>query len=150
MSIVTKNGKRSDSTDLVRADAAASRTAPNESASVPRANLLPPEIGQRNRAKKTRRHMRMALVGIVIVAVGATGGAFAYNSLAQTRLAVAQSDATRLAAEQAKFGEVKAIQDHITLGAAARKVGGATDIDWSDYLSQLEAALPAGVTVDSI
>jgi Tfp pilus assembly protein PilN len=116
----------------------------------PRANLLPPEIGENHKRRAVRRGLRFIIVAAVLVAVLGTGGAWYYSFSAQQGLAEAQTETQRLAAEHAKYADVAKTITGIAAGKAAVHVGGGTDIDWSAYLTKLQATLPAGVTLTNV
>jgi Tfp pilus assembly protein PilN len=116
----------------------------------PRANLLPPEINENLRRKATRRGLRFVVVAAVVVAVAGVGGSWFYAQTAQQSMAAEQQRTVQLAKEKADYADVSETTQGIALGKAAVKVGGSTDIDWSDYLAKLQGTLPAGVTLTSV
>lgn len=116
----------------------------------PRVDLMPPEVQLKRSQLRTRRSLRLVLFAVFLVVVVACGGAWAWSTLAQTSLATAQSEQQSLIAQQAKYSKVTTIQDATTLIKAAQIVGDATEIDWQDYLSRLQATLPAGVTLATV
>jgi hypothetical protein len=99
---------------------------------------------------RTRRSLRLALFGVFVLVVVACGGTWAWNALAQTNLASAQSQQQNLVAQQAKYSKVTTVQNAITLIKAGQIVGDATEIDWQDYLTKLQATLPAGVSLVTV
>lgn len=116
----------------------------------PRVDLMPPEIRLKRSQLRTRRSLRLALFGVFVLVVVACGGAWAWNAIAQTTLASAQAEQQNLVAQQAKYSKVTAIQNAITLIKAGQIVGDATEIDWQDYLTKLQATLPSGVTLVTV
>jgi hypothetical protein len=116
----------------------------------PRADLMPPEIRLKRSQLRTRRSLRLALFGVFLLVVVACGGTWAWSALAQTALASAQSQQQALVAQQAKYSEVTTLQNGITLIQAGQVVGDATEIDWQDYLTKLQATLPAGVALKTV
>jgi hypothetical protein len=113
----------------------------------PRVDLMPPEIRVKRSQLRTRRSLRMVLVGVVAVTLVACGATLAWNKITQTSLGVAQAEQQSLVAQQAKFGEVTTISDQIALIEAGQRVGSATEVQWGPYITQLQAALPAGTTL---
>ena len=55
-----------------------------------------------------------------------------------------------LQGQQLQYADVREAQHQLELGEAAIRVGGSTEIDWQDYLLQLQASLPAGVTLQDV
>ncbi len=120
----------------------------------PRVDLLPPEIGERNRQAGVRRGLRFVVLGALILVVLAIAGAWYLATSAHLALAGEQSHTQSLVAQQGQYTDVRTAQDAIKLGEAAQKVGASTEIDWRSYLATLQKTLPAnvvlaGVTIDS-
>jgi len=116
----------------------------------PRVDLMPPEIRIKRSQLRTRRSLRLALFGVFVLVVIACGGTWAWNALAQTSLASAQAEQQNLIAQQAKYSKVTTVKNAITLIKAGQVVGDATEIDWQDYLTKLQATLPAGVSLVTV
>ena len=115
----------------------------------PRIDFLPPEVKSGNVARRTRRSLT-ALVLIVVVACAA-GYVFATTLAVQSQVKLAEEQAhtQQLLAEQAKYSEVRTVTSATAAVEDARIVGSATEIVWADYLSELQASLPAGATIES-
>jgi len=116
----------------------------------PRADLMPPEIRIKRSQLRTRRSLRLALFGVFVLVVVACGGTWAWNALAQTSLASAQAQQQGLIAQEAKYSKVTTIQNATTLIKAGQLIGDSTEIDWQDYLTKLQATLPAGVSLSTV
>ena len=116
----------------------------------PRVDLMPPEIRLKRSQLRTRRSLRLALFGVFLLVVVACGGTWAWNALAETSLASAQQQQQALLAQQAKYSNVTTIQNATTLMKAGQIVGDATEIDWQDYLTKLQATLPSGVSLVTV
>ena len=124
--------------------------APPQLSASPRANLLPPEIGQNQRKAAVRRGLRLGVVAaFVVVALGVAGSVYLEIS-AQAALANAQAEKQALAAQLGSFSDVQTTIDGVAQGKAATLVAGSTDIDWSSYLKDLQASLPADVTLTDV
>jgi hypothetical protein len=132
------------------AKAAKAKGAAPALSSVPRANLLPPEIGENAKRRATRRGLRLMVVGAVIVAIGGGAAAFAWNAVSQVELLSAQSETQTLSLQVNEFSDVRAAQQALRDGEAAVRVAGSTDIDWADYLTRLQGTLPADVTLTDV
>ena len=116
----------------------------------PRVDLLPPEIGERNKAKGVRRGLRAIIFLTVIVVLVAIGGAWYLTTNAVLGLSAEQHRTTTLAQQKNQYADVSTAQRAIELGEAAQRVAGSTEIDWQDYLQHLQASLPAGVTLTAV
>jgi Tfp pilus assembly protein PilN len=117
---------------------------------VPRVDLLPPEVRARRRARALRRSLVLAVVGVAAAVALATAGSFAYNIQANVALAMEQARTTSLLGQQAKYADIRSMQDDIKLLHAAQEVGASTEIQWKAYLEKVQATLPAGVSVQTV
>lgn len=116
----------------------------------PRVDLMPPEIRLKRSQLRTRRSLRLGLFGVFLLVVAACGGTWAWSAISQTALTTAQSQQQALVAQQAKYSKVTTLQGAIALIQAGQVVGDATEIDWQDYLTKLQATLPAGVSLSTV
>jgi hypothetical protein len=116
----------------------------------PRANLLPPEIVLKRTQLKTRRRLRFGVLLVAIAVIAASIGVWTVATVSQAQLAAAQATQQTLLAQQTEFADVKSIQQTNATIKAGQKVGASTEIDWQQYLADLQASLPAGVTMKSI
>ncbi len=116
----------------------------------PRVDLLPPEVLQGRAAKATRRRLGVGVVASVAVVALAAGGCFALSIQAQAELLTAQARTGDILAEQGKYIEVTKVQFHLDLATAAQQVGASTEVAWRDYLTQVQATLPASVVIDTV
>jgi len=115
----------------------------------PRVSLLPPELGQRNRQLGVQRSLRLALLGIVVLAAVAIGAAWYYAFTSGVALAQEQQRTNDLLLEQQTYADVQQIVKSVEVGEAALRVGGSTEIDWQHYLGLVQASLPPGVTLET-
>ncbi len=117
---------------------------------VPRADLLPPEIKQDKAAARQRSNLVAGLILVVfLVGVGYAGSAFiAIGSNAA--LAAEQQRSAELLAEQGKYSEVRDLQAQLAAAQASLLVASAAEVDWSPFLSDYLATLPAGSTLQSL
>ena len=150
MSILSRNRPDADeSVAPVAAPAKQSGKAAPLSAS-PRADLLPPEIGEGNKKKAARRGMRLLMFFVLVLALVATAGAFYVEYQAGLAQKKAEDEFTSLQLKKATYADIRATLQGIAEGEAALRVGGSTDIDWSSYIHQLQAILPADVTLTTV
>jgi len=129
---------------------ATKKTATATVGGLPRVDLLPPEVRAERRSGVAVRRAWMGVVAAAAVVGIAVGGATLRSMEAQDELLAAQSDTQQLLLEQGKYTEVRNTQSEIELLSAAQAVAGATEIAWPSYLAQIQATLPAGVTVSTI
>jgi hypothetical protein len=116
----------------------------------PRVDLMPPEIRIKRSQLRTRRNLRLGLVGVVAVTLVACGGAFAWNAVTQASLGLAQIRQQQLLSQQNQFGEVTKTSSEIALIQAGQRVGASTEVQWGPYLDALQAAMPAGMALTNV
>lgn len=116
----------------------------------PRADLLPPEILANHRKRGVRRGLRLMVVAGLVVALLASGGAFALAVATGIDAESEQREAQTLLAEKGAYAELQSTQQGIALLSAARRVGVSTEIDWADYVLELEQTLPGEVALTDI
>lgn len=153
MSIISRT-KKDETAEVhepsVPKPAKSSKGAPAILSASPRANLLPPEIGQNQRKRSVRAGLRIVVILVVFAVILASGGAFALSIAATSALEASRAEAQSLAQERLEFVEVQRVQSGIREGDAAVRVAGSTDLDWQSYLTQLQATLPANVALTDI
>lgn len=114
------------------------------------ANLLPPEITDARRAKRTRRLM----AAVVCVAVVATAGWYAWArhgaSSAQDALTSAQDQSLTLGHKEASYNNLVKVQTESAAISAELTTLMAQDLPWYQLLPALSAIAPAGVTLTSV
>ena len=115
----------------------------------PRVSLMPPELGERNKALGTQRALRLVMFGVVVLTVVAVAGAFYYSFSTSVLLVQEQQRTDELLLKQQQYADVQYAVSSVELGEAALRVGGSTEIDWQDYLGRVQASLPEGVVLNS-
>ena len=113
----------------------------------PVADLLPPEVGLRVKARALRRTM---VAFLVIVALGIVAGfVLASGAALGTHLALEAANArtTELLNEQNKYIEVRQVTGLIDAVEEGRRVGTSTEINWKSYMESIQTSLPAGTTI---
>jgi Tfp pilus assembly protein PilN len=116
----------------------------------PRVDLLPPEIGERNRQRAARRGMRMLIFFALIIVLVGVAGTWYLSTSAQLALLAESGKTNTLMTQQAQYADVRQAQNAIAVGEAAQRVGASTEIDWNDYLAKLAASLPEGVVITEV
>jgi Tfp pilus assembly protein PilN len=114
-------------------------------ASVPKVNLLPVEIMEARRFRRTQ-----ALLGVGVIAAVLLGGAgtvWAQQGIndANDQLTAAQSRVTGLQAQQVKYATAPLVIAQVEAANAARTLAMGQDVLWYRYLSEVSDALPTGV-----
>ncbi len=129
-------------------DAAAPRPSPLAGAG-PRVDLMPPVVEVRRKQNATLRLLTLGLVGVVAIAVVASLAVWMLATGAESALADEQDRTAGLLAEQATYSElidVKAkLADYEYVDLAALYA----EADWSRIMRELDAALPAGVSLST-
>ncbi len=117
---------------------------------VPRVNLLPPEIAQERQLRRTQ-----AILGLVVVGVlGAVGAGYLLASAgadsAADGLATEQKRTVTLNAEASKYAEVPRTLAQVESAQNARSTAMASDVLWSPYLDDLALTYPKDVWITDL
>lgn len=115
-----------------------------------RVDLLPKEVRLQRKGKIVRRRLNFFVVLTVIIVFGVTLLAYALAQQAQRNLAIEQANTQFLLMQQRKYVEVRQVQKEVDIIQAAEQVGTATEINWEQYLTSVQATLPPNVTLDTI
>jgi Tfp pilus assembly protein PilN len=117
---------------------------------MPRVNLLPPEILQAHRLRRTKAGLAAGLV----VVIGAIGGAYVTQvnakNTAQDHLTAEQATGARLQAEQAKYADVPRTIAAIDKAETMRETAMANDVEWYRSLTNVSVTLPSKVWLTSL
>jgi len=116
----------------------------------PHVDLLPPEVKAGNKARSLRLRLRFVLIGALVLVVGGYVAASSYAVVAEAKLETSQTHTTDLLTEQAKYSEVRQVDNDIALVTGALEVGASTEIDWKSYLSEVRTVLPDDVAIDTV
>lgn len=119
-------------------------------ASLPRVNLLPPEIGEQRRLRHAQYGMAGAVLGACVV-VGLVYAAQAGKvSSARSDLAASQAKQTRLQTEQARYAPVSQTVAQVQGEETMLSQAMGSEIRWSHYLNDLSLSIPDNVWVTSV
>ena len=117
---------------------------------LPRVNLLPPEIKEAHRLRRTKAGLAAGLV----VVIGAIGGAYVTQvnakNAAQDNLTAEQATGAKLQAEQAKYADVPRTIAAIDKAETMRETAMANDIEWYRSLTNVSVTLPSKVWLTSL
>ncbi|MET4158737.1 hypothetical protein [Agromyces sp. PvR057] len=116
-------------------------------AAEPRASLLPEEIRTERAVKRTRRGLVLGVLATFVVAALGVGAVFALQVQASVQLALSQVHTTDLLQQQTEYGEIRELRSNVMIVSQAQAIGASTEIDWRDYLEEVQATLPAGVVI---
>jgi Tfp pilus assembly protein PilN len=119
-------------------------------AMVPRVNLLPIEIVEGRRFRRTQIILGSAVICSLLVAGGATFLAQRGISDANDRLTAAQARVTSLQAEQTRYAAVPQVIAQVNAANTARTLAMGTEVLWYRYLSDIDGARPSGVALTTI
>lgn len=115
-----------------------------------RADLLPPELRMRRKAKVVHRRLGFLVILVAVIVSGGIALGHAQALQAKVNLSIEQSNARSLQIQQRKYGAVQQIQKQVSTVQAAQQVGTSTEIDWRKYLISVQSTLPPNVTLDSV
>jgi Tfp pilus assembly protein PilN len=118
--------------------------------SLPRVNLLPPEIAESRRF----RRIQMGLGGAVLGAVGIVAllyvAASSSVSSAQSNVDSANARHTSLQAETAKYGDVTAVYARAAAAQAMLTQAMGEEVRYSQFLNDLSLTVPESVWLKSV
>ena len=113
--------------------------------SVPRVNLMPPEI----EAERGFKKVQVGLAALTIAVAGLVVGGFVWSAaIASDEQAKLDAEAQRtqvLTAEQAEYAEVPLVMGQVESAQSAQATAMATDVLWYEYLERLSASYPKNV-----
>jgi Tfp pilus assembly protein PilN len=117
---------------------------------LPRVNLLPPEIEQARRF----RHVQFALGAGVLGSLGVVAAVFVLASgqvgAAQDDLDGSKAQTTKLEAQSAEYSQVPLVYSQVEAARAQLELAMGKEIRWSFYLNDLSLKTPHNVWVTSM
>jgi hypothetical protein len=116
-------------------------------APVPKVNLLPIEIVEGRRFRRTQLLLGGAIVAVGLAAAGGTFWAQQGIDDAHDQLTTAQAQVGSLEAEQAKYAAVPKVLAEVEAANSARTLAMGSDVLWSGYLNDIKTDQPDGVTL---
>lgn len=119
-------------------------------ATVPKVNLLPPEIFEVRRFRRVRQGLGVAILAVVAGAALATYWAQTEVDAARTDLDTAQSEVTTLQREQVKYAEAPRTIAQVEAAETARATAMTNDVLWHRFLSNVASVTPDGVDIQSM
>jgi hypothetical protein len=111
-------------------------------ATLPRVNLLPPEIGEQRRAKRVQTGLGVG----VLAAAGVVGAMFLVANgqvgSAQDQLDASNQRGTQLQAKADQYAEVPLVYAQVEAGEATVQLAMGKEIRWSHFLNDLSIRTP--------
>lgn len=126
------------------------RTMGLQAPALPQVNLLPPEIRSARTLSVVKRWLGIAILLSFTVAALGYGYAVLEERAAHADLDLANAATNDLLAEQARYADVPLVLGQLATIEDARRLGMSTEILWSDYLGAITAAIPEGVTLETL
>jgi Tfp pilus assembly protein PilN len=117
---------------------------------VPRVNLLPPEILETRRFRRTQAGLAAGVVCVLLAVGGVYMLAQQRSEAAAEELSVAQAETSRLKTEEAKYAEVPRIIAQVDAAKSARDYALSTNVKWYSYLNDLALAYPESVWLENL
>jgi len=121
-----------------------------EWASVPRVNLLPPEIIEGRRFRRTQIKLAAVVVAVVLAGLAATVWSQYQVSVARSEHEVVQARTEQLRTQAAAYAEVPKVLAQVDAATTAREQAMATDVLWYRFLDELAVATPTSVWLGTL
>lgn len=118
--------------------------------SLPRVNLLPPELAQARRLRQVQFGMGAAVLAAVVVVGLLYVGAQSSVTSAEEQLATSSATSSQLTAETAKFRDVTAVYQQAANAQALLTEAMGQEVRWSQLLSDLSLSVPEKVWVTNL
>lgn len=112
---------------------------------VPRINLLPPEIEAERRLRKTQGILGGVAMGVVALLAGGFVLSVAAVNQAEEGLATEQNRTLQLQTEEGRYAEVPKVLAQVEEAQSARALAMFSDVKWFDYLHNVAATYPEDV-----
>jgi Tfp pilus assembly protein PilN len=112
---------------------------------VARVNLLPSEIEEARRLRRTQAGLAAGLGVVVLAVAGVYALQVQSKNHAADELAATKADTVRLQAQQAKYADVPRTIAAIDAAETARSTAMANDVEWFRTLNNFSLTLPSNV-----
>jgi Tfp pilus assembly protein PilN len=119
-------------------------------ATLPRVNLLPPEIGEQRRFRKVQAGLGAGVLAAVGVVVALTLLASAAVSDAQGDVDAATAERAQLQEQQAQYAEVPLVYAQVEAAEAQLGQAMGKEVRWSYFLNDLSLKVPGKVWLTSM
>lgn len=119
-------------------------------ATLPRVNLLPPEIGERRRLKKVQTGLGAGVAAAAVVVGALTLLAMAQVNSAQEDLEAKKARGAQLQSQQAQYAEVPLVFAQVEAASAQLGQAMGKEVRWSYFLNDLSLNVPGKVWLTSM
>jgi Tfp pilus assembly protein PilN len=119
-------------------------------ATLPRVNLLPPEIAAAQRLRAVQAGLGVGVLASLVVVGGLFVAASGQEHSAQSDLDTAKAKGTSLQAEQAKYADVPKVYAEVEARQAQLTQAMGQEIRWSYFLNDLSLRTPAKVWLSNL
>lgn len=116
----------------------------------PRIDFLPPETKKRKENRRQRRSLVALVIMVAVVCALGFGFSTTLAASAEATLKEEQTRTANLLAQQRDYAEARSVQTDIATAMNARLAATATEIMWSDYVTELLAGMPEGAQTRGI
>jgi Tfp pilus assembly protein PilN len=123
---------------------------PVEWARVPRVNLLPPEVIEERRFRRTRTVLGWTVLAVVLACGLVTFWEQTRVDAARTKLEATRTETLALQRQQSQFAEVPKVSAELDAARAARERALGTDVLWYRFLTDLAVNTPEGAVLQSV
>jgi Tfp pilus assembly protein PilN len=117
---------------------------------LPRVNLLPPEIAEQRRGKQVQVGLGAGLLATLAVVGGLTLLANNAVSNAEEDLATAKARGTQLEAQKTEYAEVPLVYAQVEASQAQLTAAMGQEVRWSYFLNDISLAIPSKVWLTSM
>jgi Tfp pilus assembly protein PilN len=121
-----------------------------EWATVPRVNLLPPEIIEGRRFRRTQVKLAVVVGAVLLAGLAATVWSQYQVSVAGSEHEVVQARTEQLRTQAAAYSEVPTVLAQVDAATTAREQAMATDVLWYRFLDELAVATPTSVWLGTL
>jgi Tfp pilus assembly protein PilN len=117
---------------------------------LPRVNLLPPEVRSARRLRRTQQVLAVVTAAVLVGLGGAYALARHEEGTADREVAATRAKTAQLQAAQARYADVPKVYAEVDALKSARAAAMASDVLWFDYLDRLAGTDPAAVWFDDL
>jgi hypothetical protein len=107
----------------------------------PRVNLIPPEVGERARRRRTRSYLVVAVVAAVALVLAAYAAATVRSLAVHQILEAEKTRTTQLLEQRAAYADTIAVTQAVGIIELTREQATSTEVIWADILDKITAQL---------
>jgi hypothetical protein len=119
-------------------------------AAEPRAQLLPPSVKEREKARTMRRRMVMLIVLALVVAAGGIAWGVLRAAQAQLALVAAQQQTDAILAQQGQYADAARLADLATKSKEAEQIVTSTEVQWEALFAELLRYVPEDTAITGV